>query len=63
MQPPCIQGGETPLPWAIQEGHRDCAELLLDRNADLHMQNNVARGEGREVPPMVVGAGACIVGV
>ena len=27
--------------WAIQRGHRDCAELLLDRKADPNHQDKV----------------------
>ena len=61
MQPPCIQNGKTPLTLASQGGHRDCAELLLGRKADVDHQNKVTRGEGWEVAPMVVGADACII--
>ena len=63
MQPLCIQDGNSPLYAASVGGHRDCAELLLGRKADVNLQNKVTRGEGWEVAPMVVGADACIVGV
>ena len=59
--PPCIQDGETPLHSASGDGHRDLAELLLANKADPNLQNNVTRGEGWEVAPMVVGADACII--
>ena len=42
-------------------GHRDCAELLLGRKAEIDHQDNVTRGEGWEVAPMVLGADACII--
>ena len=61
MQPPCIQDGDTPLMWASEFGQRDCVELLLSHDADPNLQNNVTRGEGWEVAPMVVGADACII--
>ena len=43
--------------------NRDIAELLLDRKADVNLQDQVTRGEGWGVAAMVVGADACIVGV
>ena len=63
MQPPCIQNGVTPLYEASINGHRDLAELLLANKAGVNLQDNVTRGEGWGVAPMVVGADACIVGV
>ena len=47
---------------ASVNGHRDCADLLLGRRADVNHQNKVTRGEGWEVAPMVVAADACING-
>ena len=44
-------------------GHRDLAELLLANKADVNIQDKVTRGEGWGGAAMVVGAGACIVGV
>ena len=56
-----IQYGQTLLHQASIGGHRDCAELLLGRKAEIDLQDKVPRGEGWEVTPMVVGAGACII--
>ena len=61
MQPPCIQAGDTSLTAASYFGHRDCADLLLTRKAEIDHQDKVTRGEGWEVAPMVVEADACIV--
>ena len=59
--PPCIQDDNTPLYWASKKGHRDLAELLLGRKADVDVQNKVTRGEGWEVALTVVGADACVI--
>ena len=44
--PHCIQDGYTPLLRASSGGHRDIAELLLQRKAAIDHQNKVTRGEG-----------------
>ena len=41
---PLHQDGYSPLNWASYKGHRDCAELLLGRKADVDHQNKVTRG-------------------
>ena len=61
VQPPCIQIGWTPVTLACNNGHRDCAELLLTRKADPERQSQVTWGEVWEVVPIVVGADACII--
>ena len=48
---------------ASEKGHRDCAQLLLGRKADIDQQNKVTRGEGWEVARTVVGADSCIAGM
>ena len=61
--PPHHQDGDTPLMRASYNGHRDCADLLLTRKAEVDQQDKVTRGEGWEVAPMVLGADACIIDV
>ncbi len=47
----CAQGGETPLMWAAEKGHADCARLLLDAGADTNITTSVRR----TAPPAVIG--------
>jgi ankyrin repeat protein len=37
------QYGETPLMWAAEKGHADCARLLLNAGADKEAKSNVRR--------------------
>ncbi|RYR48138.1 hypothetical protein Ahy_A07g034128 isoform B [Arachis hypogaea] len=32
--------GRTPLHWAVDRGHRNVTELLLERNADVNCKDN-----------------------
>ena len=36
------QYGGTALHWAISSGHRDCAQLLIQAEADVDIQNIVS---------------------
>ena len=36
------QGGTTALIWASNRGHKDIAKLLIDKRANLDLQDNVS---------------------
>ena len=36
------QDGDTALHWAVGHGHCDCAQLLIQAGADVHIQNIVS---------------------
>ena len=38
-----LQDGNTALMWAAEEGHADCARLLIDSGADKNVKSNVRR--------------------
>ena len=44
-----MQNGSTGLIAAAYNGHQSIAELLLDRKAQIDLQNNVMMGEGEGV--------------
>ena len=37
-----FQHGGTALIWASGSGHMECVKVLLDRGADVNMQDNVS---------------------
>ena len=42
----CMQLDQTALMWAAVRGHHDTVKLLLDRGAQIDLQDNVMSGDG-----------------
>ena len=56
-----LQYGWTPLMWASCNGRMDCVKLLLDRGAELNVQNKVSEILSSSFPVGTVLAHTCIL--